>query len=63
MISIIQCHGCVHLSFDYKTGGSSVAHPCHGCYVTTSTSGRPSNYQPQHYTVTSIVDRSHMEGK
>ena len=61
MTSIMQCHGCANLSFDYKTGMSSVQHPCSGCYETTS--GRPSNYQPQHYTVTSIVDRSHMEGK
>ena len=50
MISIIQCNGCIHLKFDYRTGVSSVQDPCHGCFVTSS--GHPSNYEPRNYTVT-----------
>ena len=61
MLSIIQCHGCVYLSFDYKTGIVSIQHPCQGCYVTTA--GRPSNYQPQQYTVTSTIEQSRKDGK
>lgn len=52
MISIIQCHGCVHLDFNYKTGVASVHEPCHGCYITTS--GTPSNYEPARFTATSV---------
>ena len=52
MISIIMCHGCVHLDFNYEIGVSSVQKPCHGCYITTD--GMPSNYEPKRFTVTSV---------
>ncbi len=57
MISIVQCHGCVHLRFDYRTGWSSSAQdPCMGCFVTSG--GTPSNYRPVRYTATAIPEAS-----
>ena len=52
MISIIHCHGCVYLDFNYKTGYASEQEPCHGCHITTS--GTPTNYEPERFTATSV---------
>lgn len=58
MLSVIECHGCVHWTpAPPQPGDTSVQHPCIGCYITSG--GMPSNYEPQKIALTTKIGAGH----